>query len=143
MKVVPASIVTPRLLSSAALPHYKVLATADPSRARLVGSSIFGGNALYIFAGIFLGSALLSLGGYAFYSHRNHSASLSAPVVAEPTLEKPSAAPVPEISPQALHLTSIALGEPRLAVVDGKQLAENDTLTVTIAGRSSVLRVVT
>lgn len=43
------------------------------------------------------------------------------------------------VSPDLIHVTSIALGNPRLAIVNGKRLAEEDWLVIkTPAGEASV-----
>jgi hypothetical protein len=43
------------------------------------------------------------------------------------------------VSPDLLHVTSIALGNPRLTIVNGKRLAEEDWLVVkTVKGEASV-----
>jgi hypothetical protein len=42
------------------------------------------------------------------------------------------------VSPDLLHVTSIALGNPRLTIVNGKRLAEEDWLVVkTVKGEAS------
>ena len=38
----------------------------------------------------------------------------------------PPPAPVVKINPDALHITAISLGQPKLAIVNGKQLGEGD-----------------
>jgi hypothetical protein len=43
--------------------------------------------------------------------------------------KKPAPAPVVKIiSPDAIHVTAISLGQPKLAIVNGKQLGEGDEL---------------
>jgi hypothetical protein len=48
--------------------------------------------------------------------------------------------PVP-VTPDMLHVTSIALGEPALAVVNGKSLAKGDSFVVATAAGNATLRV--
>jgi hypothetical protein len=45
------------------------------------------------------------------------------------------------ITPQIVHVTSIALGDVPLAIVNGKRVAEGDWLAVTVAGREIFLQV--
>ena len=40
--------------------------------------------------------------------------------------KKPSPPVLAKISPDAIHVTAISLGQPRLAIVNGKQLGEGD-----------------
>jgi hypothetical protein len=40
--------------------------------------------------------------------------------------KSPPPAPVVKINPDAIHVTAISLGQPRLAIVNGKQLGEGD-----------------
>ena len=155
MKVIPAAIATPRLLSSAALAHENATSGPAANRSRLKGSSLFCGNAIYIFGGIFLGSVLLTLGGFSVYSHRK----AESPVVSKSLPEQPHA-PRPEIAalpvdspvasapntvqvdPKLLRISAIALGRPRLAVINGRPLAEKDALTVKVGSASVTLHVV-
>lgn len=45
----------------------------------------------------------------------------------------PPPAPVVKISPDAVHVTAISLGNPRLAIINGKQLGEGDELVASAA----------
>jgi hypothetical protein len=45
------------------------------------------------------------------------------------------------ITPQMVHVTSIALGDVPLAIVNGKRVAEGDSLALTVAGREIFLQV--
>jgi hypothetical protein len=140
---------TPRLLSSAGFERVPGQDKGEPDTGcALKRSGIFCGLSRHLFLGILLGALLLSLVG-AFYTHRRQlkrnlfGADPSPPPrVSLPVVPKQvSAAPVPlstpahviiHITPEVLHLTSIALGHPRLAVVNGRSFAEGDKLTVHI-----------
>jgi hypothetical protein len=55
----------------------------------------------------------------------------------DPLANRPG--PLVPVKPEMLHVSSIALGNPRLAIVNGKRLAENDWLVVsTPLGAASV-----
>ena len=47
-----------------------------------------------------------------------------------------------DLGAESLRVTSIALGHPRLAVINGQQVAEGDTLTVEDGGVTVTLRVI-
>jgi len=50
--------------------------------------------------------------------------------------------PLVPVSPDLLHVTSIAMGTPRLAIVNGKRLAEDDWLIVNAPLGAASLRVI-
>lgn len=52
----------------------------------------------------------------------------------------PPPPPVVKISPEAIHVTAISLGQPRLAIVNGKQLGEGDEV-VAEAARLRIVKI--
>jgi hypothetical protein len=50
-------------------------------------------------------------------------------------------APLVPVSPDMLHVTSIALGDPRLTIVNGKRLAEGDGLAIATPLGTATVRV--
>lgn len=102
-------------------------------RSRLKGASLIAGNGRAIFLGILLGAVLLSTIGVLYVRHQEerrraeeertvvdvstHSVSLPAPIMIR-------------ISPDVIHVTAISLGHPRLAIINGQQSAEGDSITL-------------
>lgn len=101
--------------------------------------------------GIFLGSILLTLASFSYYSHRaKHAPAIvppparivpTAPVTVASPAKPPASVPA-KIEATSLRINSIALGDPRLAVINGRELAEGDALTLQIGGANVVLHVV-
>jgi len=54
--------------------------------------------------------------------------------------KKPTPPPVVKINPAALSVTAISLGQPRLAIVNGKQLGEGDEV-VAEAARLRIVKI--
>jgi hypothetical protein len=113
---------------------------------QLRGSYFFSGNGRAIFIGLLAGAVLISGAGYAFVRHERakreemavprllnvitHTVSGSAHTVTTP-------APVlVQLNADVIRVTAIALGHPRLAVINGRAVAEGDTLTVHTPVRS-------
>ncbi len=93
---------------------------------------------------ILLGFAAFAAGGIYWYQTRHF------PIVVAISPPDRSAQPDPlgdrgalvPISPDLLHVTSIALGSPRLTIVNGKRLAEEDWLVVKTAQGEASVRVI-
>jgi hypothetical protein len=133
---------SPRLLNTAA----RIVPATDSrnqergSNFRLAGASLFSGNGRAIFIGLILGALALTGGAYIVRHHQQAQADFEAfrKFVAVRTR---SVAPATktithqpkitvQISPDLLRVTAIALGHPRLAVVNGKEVTEGDSITV-------------
>lgn len=115
--------------------------TAQPTSTEVVEEEPSGGSGFLLFLGIALGCGLLAAGiVYWVEVHRFPVVVAVAPPdghdQADPLGGK---APLIPLGPDALHVTSISLGEPRLTIANGKRLAEGDWLVVkTVAGEASV-----
>jgi hypothetical protein len=140
--LIPNKMPAPRLLSSVVPEIRQRTASGDEPGSRFVlkGVGIFCGNGRAIFVGILAGVALISTAGWIFSRHNfvdresaairklihatTHSVSASPHSTATP-------APIMvQISSDVLHVSAIALGHPRLAVINGKQVGEGDTVTI-------------
>jgi len=128
------------LESVAAQPLADIIPPTVPDfRSKLKRSGSLGGNGRAIFLGLLLGALAISAAGYV---HSRYPA--VAPefiVLSRKFLAVRTKTVVPakdsspdrlsvEVGPELLRVTAIALGHPRLAVINGKELAEGDTLTV-------------
>lgn len=148
MRTIPNTRPSPRLLYSVVpdLPATKNGTDEPPSRARLIGSGAFSGSGAIIFVGILVGALLFSAVGIVFSRHfrQNHQ-----PAAVPKRVEKVSQKPSPklifvQLPAGTLKVSSISLGHPRLAVINGKTAAEGDSITVVLPGSSATveLRVV-
>ena len=145
MQVLPNKKQSPRLLDTAAV---EVPSSGEDygqaPRARLRGQGFLRGNGRAIFMGILLGALAISAAGFIFNHHhpvdgrfeavrrylavRTHRISQKTlPQAAESLLKV-------QISPDLLRVTAIALGHPRLAVINGQEVAEGDSVTVKAYG---------
>jgi hypothetical protein len=118
-------------------PHSRVIYSdsiqADPQTSSAVvdDESSTGRNLLVILI-LLLGFAVFAAGGIYWYQTQRF------PVVVAITPPDRPAHPDPlgkqtaliPLSPDLIHVTSIALGTPRLTIVNGKRLAEEDWLVV-------------
>lgn len=135
MRLIANKAATPRLLSTAAedaAPHRE---PETISSAKLQGGGLFGGNGLAIFVGLGAAAALVcGLGSFAV----NHVSSWGGELPKKSFVSVspgPQSAPNPspiivQLTPELFHVTAIALGHPRLAVINGQQVGEGDVLTV-------------
>ena len=154
MEVIPNIKSSPRLLNSAAV---EVQSSSSPnhadSRHKLKPSGGFGrGKA--IFYGLLFGALAITGAGYLshpgesvehqlasvrrFFAVRTHSV-----YVKDPSSETGGPLSV-QINPSMIRVTAIALGHPRLAIINGKEVAEGDSITLTTrdGGISVTLRIV-
>jgi multidrug efflux pump subunit AcrA (membrane-fusion protein) len=141
MRVLSTTKPTPRLLNTVAPEVRENAGTERPGlRARLKTGAFFSGNGRAIFVGIFLGAVVLLTIGFVYERHREarqneESARKLMMVTASSLSSSPQtvATPAPiivQISLDLLHVTAISLGHPRLAVINGQQVAEGDRIAV-------------
>ena len=117
-------------------------------RSRLKSSPLFTGNGRAIFLGLILG-ALLICGISVFYV-RHKAAQEAAQQRAEQERKllavSTKSVSVPEpvmirISPDLIHVSAISLGHPRLAIINGRSVAEGETVTIHASAGAVSLRV--
>ena len=154
MQIIPNDKSSPRLLESAAVdfrrdsspnserPRHKLSRSGGPARGRAI---LFG---------LLLGGLVIAGGGY--FSHQRESVEhqfasvrrFFAVRTQSVFLTKPAGnegGPLSvQIDPSMIRVTAIALGHPRLAIINGKEVTEGDALTLTSRGGgiSVTLRVV-
>lgn len=140
---------SPRLLSTAALEAAESdAAQIGRSKARLAREGLFTGNGRAIFIGLLAGAVGISAIGY-FYQSKNAQAEFEAMRKFVAVRTKAVKAPAPSATPrvvvripsEALRVTAIALGHPRLAVINGKEVTEGDSLSVQAGGVQITLHV--
>jgi len=149
MHLVPNRIDEERVLSSV----IQEGSTPDRNDAEspfvLKGAGVLSGSARWIFIGILVGALVLSVLGFIFGRegarereqiafHKlmgvaTHSLAASPDSVATP------APVIVQLSADMVRVTAIALGHPRLAVINNKPVAEGDTIVVHAPTRSVAL----
>jgi hypothetical protein len=155
MKLMPNELPRPRLLTSIYETPTTASATPDGSRSDLK-ASFFRRHRRAFLVGALAGALLIALGIYFLY--RQNAMSTEAYFVrrlvsvATHTISSgshPSRPPAPvvvEWNIDVVQVTGIALGHPRLAVINGRQVAEGDTIIVhtpthSVSVRLRVLRI--
>jgi hypothetical protein len=142
MRLIPRTLPERHLLSSLEPEPAKTDQSSEEidSPFELKGSRIFSGNGRAIFLGILAGGLLISAAGFAFIRHeRAKQEAIAIPKLLHVATHSVSASPdtittpapmVVQISADLIHVSAIALGHPRLAVINGRSVAEGDSITV-------------
>lgn len=143
MDILPTKLPAPRLLSSIApAPAQKESAANDKdvSGARLSRGGLFSGSSRWWFLGLLIGGGIVAFAGHGLHeryvTYREHERELRLLKVATQNLAAaPHSAETPypimiQYSPEMLQVSAIALGHPRLAVINGRALAEGDPLVL-------------
>lgn len=119
--------------------------TAEPQTSSEIGdeASPVGRSFLFVLGIIFL-CALLAAGAIYWIESRHFPVVVAIsppdrPLHPDPLGDRGSLVP---INPDMLHVTSIALGNPRLTIVNGKRLAEEDWLVVKTPNGEASVRVI-
>ena len=153
MQLVPNQIPPERLICSMDAQESTSTEAASDSPFVLKGAGMMSGNARWVFIGAAIGALLLSIGGIIFGRHATkQSERFSLPTfikarthhLAEPGSAEPPAPIVISLSTDMVRVSAIALGHPRLAVINGKTVAEGDSVTLQApkASVALILRVV-
>ncbi len=148
MQLVPNANPAARLLTTAALDVDRAAKPpeAPASNHKLKRAGMFGGNGRAIFLGLLVGALGITGAGYVFARHHTFGNELdavrkifvvrTATVAAAPQPEEKKPPLTVQISPTLLRVTAIALGHPRMAIINGQEVTEGDTLTVHAPDRS-------
>lgn len=97
------------------------------------------GNSRWLFIGALIGAMLLSVGGIVFRQYRHANGEpLHLPTFVKARTQSLAAAgtnamPAPitvQLSADMIRVSAIALGHPRLAVINGKTVTEGDSVTL-------------
>lgn len=150
MNLLPSNLPERRLSSlEPEPPPPRPFAAEDDSPFALKGSRCFSGNGRAIFVGLCAGAVLISVAGLTYVRHERsqHEAMQPPRIFAEAkhkALTKagemsPPAPVLVQVNSDHIHVTAIALGHPRLAVINGRAVAEGDSITVHTPARSVAL----
>jgi len=153
MQLVPNQIPPERLISSMEAQESNSAEAAADSPFVLKGAGMLSGNGRWIYIGLLMGAALISVVGLIFGRHaQKEGERFSFPTfikarthhLAEPGSAEPPAPIVVQLSADMIRVSAIALGHPRLAVINGKTVAEGDSVTLQAPNASValILRVV-
>jgi len=148
MRLIPSKLPEPRLLSSLAPEPVQTDPSIEETNSlfKLQGSRIFFGNGRAIFLGILAGGILISAAGFIFIWHeRAKQEGIAIPKLLTVATRSISTSlhaittPAPivvQISADVIRVSAIALGHPRLAVINGRSVAEGDSITVHTPSRA-------
>jgi hypothetical protein len=120
--------------------HSDSLTADEQASSEVIDEESSAGQRLLVLLLIFLGLAISAAGTIYWIQSRNFPVvvAISPPDSRDKDPLDNRGALIP-LSPDLLHVTSIALGNPRLTIVNGKRLAEQDWLVVkTPQGEASV-----
>jgi hypothetical protein len=153
MQLVPNQIPPERLLTSMEAQESTPDEAASDSPFVLKGAGMMSGNGRWIYIGLLIGAMVISIGGLIFGRHaQSEGDRFGLPTfikarthhLAEPGSAEPPAPIVISLSTDMVRVSAIALGHPRLAVINGKTVAEGDSVTLQAPNASValILRVV-
>lgn len=139
MRIVSKDAPSPRLLNTVAPELRKTAASEEPPPARfsLKGASLFSGNGRAIFIGIAVGAVVLSVISVVYERHQTarqqKEAEMRSRGVDSLSSQHITPTPVPimvQIDTSQIRVSAISLGEPRLAIINGKQVLEGESITL-------------
>ena len=154
MRLLPNQIPPERLLNSMEAQESTSTEAASDSPFVLKGAGVMSGNARWVFIGAILGALLFSIGGIILNRQigkegdRSHFPTFikarTQGLAESPGSTAPPAPIVVELSADMVRVSAIALGHPRLAVINGKTVTEGDSVTLQAPNASIalILRVV-
>jgi hypothetical protein len=139
MQVVPNQNPPERLICSMDAEESSSTEEASESPFVLKGAGMMSGNGRWIYIGLLIGAMVISIGGLIFGRHAQKEADrFTFPTfikarthhLAEPGSAEPPAPIIIQLSTDMVQVSAIALGHPRLAVINGKTVAEGDSVTL-------------
>ncbi len=154
MQLVPNQIPPERLITSMDAQESSSVGDGSDSPFVLKGAGMMSGNGRWVFIGAIMGAMLLSVGGIIFSRHaQKDDDRFGFPTFIKARTRSLAAAPgsaatpapiVIQLSADMVRVSAIALGHPRLAVINGKTVAEGDgvTLQAPNSALALILRVV-
>jgi hypothetical protein len=130
MRIMWKSSPSPRLLNTVASDVARNKAENPTGKFSLKSASLFSGNGRAIFVGILVGAAILSILGITYTRHQAHKRQREAGAAAITTANLTS----------QIHVSAISLGQPRLAIVNGKQVTEGESITISTPDQLTTAR---
>jgi hypothetical protein len=140
MQLVQNKLPPQRLLTSMDAQERVATTIPDGSDSPFVlkGANAMSGNSRWLFIGALIGMMLLSVGGIIFTHYRDKNGeSLQFPTFIKARTQgvasgsgAPPAPIVIQLSTDMIRVSAIALGHPRLAVINGKTVTEGDQVAL-------------
>ena len=140
MQLVQNQLPPERLITSMDAHERVTTTTPDGSDSPFVlkGANAMSGNSRWLFIGALIGMMLLSVGGIIFTHYRDKNGeSLQFPTFIKARTQglangsgAPPAPIVIQLSADMVRVSAIALGHPRLAVINGKTVTEGDQVAL-------------
>ena len=149
MQLVPNQMPPERLLSSMEAQESTSTETASDSPFVLKGAGMMSGNGRWIYIGLLIGAMLISIVGFIFGRHGEKEGDrfrfptfIKARTQSLTDSPVSAATPAPivvQLSADMVRVSAIALGHPRLAVINGKTVTEGDSVTLQAPNASVAL----
>jgi len=136
MRIIWKSSPSPRLLNTVESDIARNKAEAPTGKFSLKSASLFSGNGRAIFVGIVVGAAIFAILGVTYTRHQSQKSQREAGAREGAEASGPSAL----ILTNQIQVSAISLGEPRLAIVNGKQVTEGESITITTPDQSTTVR---
>jgi hypothetical protein len=125
------------LLNTVASDVAKNKAEGPTGKFSLKTASLFSGNGRAIFVGIAVGAAIFAILGVTYTRHQSHKRQREAgPRAAAITTPGPSA----QLLTSQIQVSAISLGEPRLAIVNGKHVMEGESITISTPDKLTTVK---
>jgi hypothetical protein len=129
MRILRKSIPSPRLLNTVEPDVAPTKADPPAGQSSLKGSSLFSGNGTAIFGGLVVGAVIFSILGIVYTRHQSRKAQ-KEPAGPAAVFTTSNPAPAESALANQIHVSAISLGEPRIAIVNGKQVTEGESITI-------------
>jgi hypothetical protein len=149
MRIIRTNSPSPRLLNTVARNVAPNKAERPAEGFSLKTASLFSGNGRAIFVGLVVGAAIFWILGVTYTRHQSHKrqkeADARATAILRPSLSATElAVPLTPALASQIRVTAISLGEPHVAIVNGKQVTEGENIVIPVSNQSTAvtLRVV-
>ena len=148
MQLAPNQAPPERLIVSMEAQESRSAVDGSDSPFVLKSANAMSGNSRWLFIGALIGAILLSVGGIVFRQYRDKNGEpLHLPTfikartqsLGTPGADAPPPPIVIQLSADMVRVSAIALGHPRLAVINGKTVAEGDNVILQAPGSSVAL----
>lgn len=138
MQLVPNQLPPERLIVSMDAPESAATPDGSESPFVLKGATAMSGSSRWLFIGVLIGALLLSIAGIVFTRHRDKNGDpIRLPTFIKARTQSvatgagvPPAPIVVQLSADMVRVSAIALGHPRLAVINGRTVTEGDNVTL-------------
>jgi hypothetical protein len=148
MQLVPNQLPPERLLVSMEAQESRPVVDGSDSPFVLKGAGAMSGNSRWLFIGAVIGAMLLSVAGIVVRQYRDKNGeplrfptfikARTSGLAAAGTTDPPPAIVI-QLSADMVRVSAIALGHPRLAVINGRTVTEGDNVILQAPGSAVAL----